>query len=105
MPMSRTSSTSQPKPPRRWGLPVLAGCGDGADRGRNRGEHIDVGRPRNATGARELKNAAALGYVRDFMTAYTTLDPFNANAYADRILAQGTGDFAKMFKEKDERDR
>jgi Mce-associated membrane protein len=34
------------------------------------------------------------------MTDYTTLDPFNANAYADRILAQGTGDFAKMFNEK-----
>ena len=34
------------------------------------------------------------------MTDYTTLDPFNANAYTERILAQGTGDFAKMFKEK-----
>ena len=31
---------------------------------------------------------------------YTTLDPFHANDYADRILAQGTGDFAKMYKEK-----
>ena len=48
-----------------------------------------------------VNDAAALGYVREFMTAYTTLDPFNANAYADRILAQGTGDFAKMFKEKE----
>ena len=28
------------------------------------------------------------------------LDPFNANAYTDRILAQGTGEFAKMFNEK-----
>jgi Mce-associated membrane protein len=34
------------------------------------------------------------------MTAYTSLDPFNANAYADRILNQGTGDFAKIFSEK-----
>ncbi len=42
----------------------------------------------------------SLGYVRGFMTDYTTLDPFHANDYADRILAQGTGDFAKMFKEK-----
>ena len=47
-----------------------------------------------------VKDAAALGYVREFMTTYTTIDPFNANAYADRIVAQGTGDFAKMFKEK-----
>ena len=41
-----------------------------------------------------------LDYVQSFMTTYTTLDPFNANAYADRILAQGTGDFENMFKEK-----
>jgi Mce-associated membrane protein len=34
------------------------------------------------------------------MTSYTTLDPFNANAYTDRILAQGTGEFASMFSEK-----
>ena len=48
----------------------------------------------------ELRAAAALNYVHGFMTAYTTLDPFNANAYADRVLAQGTGDFAKTFREK-----
>jgi Mce-associated membrane protein len=47
-----------------------------------------------------VKDAAALSYVREFMTMYTTLDPFHANEYADRILAQGTGDFAKNFKEK-----
>jgi Mce-associated membrane protein len=38
--------------------------------------------------------------VREFMTAYTTLDPFHANDYANRIIAQGVGDFAKMFKDK-----
>lgn len=48
----------------------------------------------------QIRDASALGYVKEFMTAYTSLDPFNANAYADRILAQGTGDFAKQFKEK-----
>jgi Mce-associated membrane protein len=47
-----------------------------------------------------VKDAAALSYVREFMTMYTTLDPFHANQYADRILTQGTGDFAKMFTEK-----
>ena len=88
-----------PKPPRRWGLPVVAVVaallivaaitvstlmliGHETDR------------------RASVKEAAALGYVREFMTAYTTLDPFHANDYADRILAQGTGDFAKMFKEK-----
>ena len=47
-----------------------------------------------------VNDAAALGFAREFMTTYMTLDPFNANAYADRVLAQGTGEFAKIFKEK-----
>jgi Mce-associated membrane protein len=46
------------------------------------------------------RNADVLGYVGQFMTRYTTLDPFNANAYADSILAEATGDFAKEFKDK-----
>jgi Mce-associated membrane protein len=48
----------------------------------------------------EIKDAAVLSYVRSFMTAYTTLDPFHANDYTDRILTQATGDFATGFKEK-----
>jgi Mce-associated membrane protein len=46
------------------------------------------------------RDADVLGYVRSFMTTYTTLDPFNANYYADRIQAQATGDFGKMFKDR-----
>lgn len=34
------------------------------------------------------------------MTIYTTLDPYHANDYADRIASQATGDFRKMFQEK-----
>lgn len=48
----------------------------------------------------QVRDASALEYVRGFIAAYTTLDPFNANDYADRVLAQGTGEFAKSFKEK-----
>lgn len=48
----------------------------------------------------EVADAAVLGYVGQFMTEYTTLDPYNANAYTDRILTGITGDFAKEFKEK-----
>ena len=47
-----------------------------------------------------INDASALGYVREFMTAYTTLDPFNANAYVERILSQGTGEFLEQFDEK-----
>jgi Mce-associated membrane protein len=89
-----------PKPPRRWGLPVIAGVAAlliaaaiAASTLMLIGHETD----RRVS----VKDAAALGYVREFMTAYTTLDPFHANDYADRILAKGTGDFAKMFKEKE----
>ncbi|HZQ32033.1 MAG TPA: mammalian cell entry protein [Mycobacterium sp.] len=47
------------------------------------------------------KDAAVLGYVGQFMADYTTLDPFHANAYGDRILKDATGDFAKEFKDKE----
>ncbi len=48
----------------------------------------------------EVKNAEALGYVGQFMTQYTSLDPFHANEYTDGILKRATGDFAKEFKDK-----
>jgi Mce-associated membrane protein len=41
-----------------------------------------------------------LGFVKAFMTGFTTLDPFHANAYYDRILAHATGDFAKQYHDK-----
>jgi Mce-associated membrane protein len=88
-----------PRPPRRWGLPVvaaLAGLLLAAAMTASMLMLVSHETERRT----ELRDAAALGYVRSFMTTYTSLDPFNANAYADRVLAQGTGDFAKMFKEK-----
>jgi Mce-associated membrane protein len=47
-----------------------------------------------------VTNAEVLGYVGQFMTQYTTMDPFHANDYADSILTHATGDFAKQFKDK-----
>jgi Mce-associated membrane protein len=88
-----------PRPPRRWGLPVLAvvaGLLIAAAITASTLMLIGHETDRRAS----VKDAVALGYVREFMTTYTTIDPFHANDYADRILAHGTGDFAKMFKEK-----
>ena len=48
----------------------------------------------------EVRDADVLGYVGQFMTEYTTLDPFHANDYADGVLRHATGDFAKEFKDK-----
>ncbi|AWV48810.1 conserved membrane protein [Mycobacterium leprae] len=53
--------------------------------------------------SRELavaKDQQVLSYVKWFMTQFTTLDPYHANDYVARILAQATGDFAKQYNEK-----
>jgi Mce-associated membrane protein len=47
-----------------------------------------------------IRNAAVLDFVRSFITLYTSPDPFNANAYADKVLALGTGNFAKLYSDK-----
>jgi Mce-associated membrane protein len=89
----------EPKPPRRWGLPVVAAAASlvlAAAIAISALMLVHHEADRRAA----INDASALGYVREFMTAYTTLDPFNANAYVDRIVGQGTGEFAKMFKEK-----
>lgn len=48
----------------------------------------------------DIRNAAAIDFVRSFITQYTSPDPFNANAYADNVLSLGTGNFAKLYSEK-----
>ena len=89
-----------PKSPRRWGLPIVAVLATLLIAAAITGSALMLvyhEKDRRAA----AKEAAALGYVREFMTAYTTLDPFHANDYVERILAQGTGDFGKMFKDKE----
>jgi Mce-associated membrane protein len=46
------------------------------------------------------KSRQVLSYVTGFMTEFTSIDPFHANDYIDRILAQATGDFAKQYTDK-----
>lgn len=45
-----------------------------------------------------IKNAAALSYVRSFMTEFTSPDPDHTQVYTARILAQATGDFAEQYR-------
>lgn len=88
-----------PKPPRRRGLPIVAALAALLISAAIAAstfmlvQHQDDRRS-------ALKDAAALGYTTEFMVMYTSLDPFNANAYTDRITAQATGEFAKNFGEK-----
>ncbi len=43
------------------------------------------------------KDREVLSYVTGFMTQFTSIDPYHANDYITRILAQATGDFAKQY--------
>jgi Mce-associated membrane protein len=91
--------TVEAKTPLRWGLPVTAMvAGLVVALAIAASVFMVVGH--ESQRRTQVRDAAALDYVRGFMTAYTTLDPFNANDYADRILAQGTGEFATQFKGK-----
>lgn len=86
-------------PPTRWGLSLVAGiCALLTAVTLGLATFMTVAH--EADRRTQVRDADALGYVRAFMRAYTTLDPFNANDYADRILAQGTGEFEKTFTEK-----
>jgi Mce-associated membrane protein len=89
-----------PRPPRRWGLPIIAGLATLLLAVAITASALMLSAS-NKEQDSSTKEAGAVGYVRGFMTTYTTLDPFHANDYVDRILAQGTGDFAKMFKQKE----
>jgi Mce-associated membrane protein len=89
-----------PKAPRRWGLPIIAMLATVLIAAAITGGTLML-IAHEKDHRQSVKEASALGYVREFMTTYTTLDPFHANEYADRIMSQGTGDFAKMFKEKE----
>jgi Mce-associated membrane protein len=48
----------------------------------------------------EARRTEVLNYVTGFMTQFTSIDPFHANDYVNRILAQATGDFAKQYQDK-----
>ena len=89
-----------PRPPRRWGLALIATLATLLIAAAITASALMLN-AYNKDQDSSTKEVEALDYVRGFMTAYTTVDPFHANDYADRILAQGTGDFAKMFKEKE----
>ena len=88
-----------PRKPRRWGLALVAALCAVVVTAAIVGSALMLVR-HEADRRAALEEAAALGYAREFMTMYTSLDPFNANAYADRVLAEGTGEFEQNFRDK-----
>ena len=50
-----------------------------------------------------IREADALGYVRSFMTEFTSPDPAHAKDYTERIMSQATDGFAEEYqKNRDE---
>jgi Mce-associated membrane protein len=45
------------------------------------------------------KDREVLSYVTGFMTQFTSIDPYHANDYVSRVLAQATGDFEKQYRD------
>jgi Mce-associated membrane protein len=88
-----------PRGPRRWGLALACALATVVVLAAIAGSVVMLVQRQDDRRV-ALKDAAALGYTREFMTMYTSLDPFHANDYADRIAAQATGVFAQSFKEK-----
>lgn len=84
--------------PRRWGLPLVAAIAAAVMTAALAVSGF-VFADRQAAQRAEIREAAVLSFVRSFITQYTSPDPFNANAYADNVLALGTGNFATLYKE------
>ncbi|MEW5813145.1 MAG: mammalian cell entry protein [Actinomycetota bacterium] len=89
----------RPRGPLRWGLPVVASLVALVVAAAITASTLMLIRHEQDR-QKAVREASALGYTREFMTEYMSLDPFHANDYADRIAAQATGEFAKTFKEK-----
>ncbi len=90
---------SEAAPPRRRGLAVVSGVAALVLLLTVAGlTYLAVAHERDARA--DARSASVLGYVEAFMKGFTSIDPYHANAYGDRILSQATGDFAKQYKEK-----
>lgn len=89
----------EPKAPVRWGLPLTVALSALLAIAAVAGSVLMLVQHESQRRT-DLRDVAALGYVRSFIVEYTSLDPFHANDYSDNIFQQATGEFATSFKEK-----
>jgi Mce-associated membrane protein len=99
LPWRPTLSAQWWKPSRAWALPAAATAATVLTVGAVTASSLVLVDQRTQH-ADAMAEVDVLGYVKAFMTGFTTLDPFHANAYYDRILANATGDFAKQYHDK-----
>ena len=87
------------KPSRSWAVPAAATAAVLCTAGAITTSSIVLVKQRSQHEL-TMEQADVLGFVRAFMNGFTTLDPFHANAYFDKVLANATGDFAKQYHDK-----
>lgn len=89
----------QPIPPKRWALPLVSSIASVLMVAAIAVSTFMLVDHQSREHAAE-RETQAVNYVKWFMTGFTSIDPFHANEYIDRILAQATGDFAKQYTDK-----
>jgi Mce-associated membrane protein len=87
------------KPSRRWALPAAVAAAVVLTSGAITTSSVVLYKQEHYHQV-AMKDVDVLGFVRSFMTGFTSLDPYHANDYVDRILAHATGDFAKQYRDK-----
>ena len=87
------------KPSRKWALPLAVAAAAVLASGAIATSSVVLVNHRTHHQV-AMKDVDVLGFVRAFMTGFTSLDPFHANDYVNRIMAYATGDFAKQYREK-----
>lgn len=85
--------------PRRWGVPLVASLAALVVVGAIVATTFTLVNTKTHEHDR-VRDAAVLTAVGSFMTQYTSPDPFHANEYANKVLALGTGQFAKLYQER-----
>jgi len=87
------------KPRRRWGLPVAAGVSAVLMAAAITVSTLMLISHQSQERA-AAKDREVLSYVKWFMADFTSIDPYHANDYVQRVLNQATGDFAKQYHDK-----
>jgi Mce-associated membrane protein len=89
---------SQPTNPRRWGQPLAATLAAVlAATAITMCALVLISHEQHRR--MDINDAAVLGYVRSFMTEFTSPDPVHASDYTDWVLVQTTGDFADQYRQ------
>lgn len=100
LPLPRLQLTRQWwKPSRSWALPGVLALATLLAAGSIAASSVVLAEHRSHHQL-AMKEVDALGFVRSFMTSFTSLDPFHANDYVDRIFAHATGEFAQQYHDR-----